>query len=241
MNSTELPIPDPEAARHSGRVIERLLARIGANNSISFADYMQSVLYEPGLGYYSGGLQKFGPDGDFATAPTASPLFGQTLAAPILEVLAITGGGILEFGAGDGSLAAALLAEINRRCGPVDYIILELSAELASRQRQRLANELDGNQLQRCHWLSTLPDAFTGVVLANEVLDAMPVERFKVSTTGVLQQRVFLDEAKLCLGFCEAEQPLIAAVRQIEKDLAFRCRLNMCLKSIFCCQHGCSR
>jgi len=152
-----------------------------AGGVISFARYMELALYAPGLGYYAAGARKFGEGGDFVTAPELSPLFSRCLARQCLQVLDGLGtGAILEFGAGSGVMAADILAELERLGAlPTAYHILELSAELRARQQQTLAARVP-HLLERVVWLDRLPDAFAGVVLANEVLDAMPVHRFCV-------------------------------------------------------------
>ncbi len=152
-----------------------------AGGSIPFARYMELCLYAPGLGYYSAGQRKFGAGGDFVTAPEISPLFGRCLAHSCRAVLESgSGGDILEFGAGSGQLAIDLLDELQRSaCLPRRYLILERSAELRQRQQQALQQQLP-HLLDRVSWIDHLPDAgFRGVMLANEVLDAMAVERFQ--------------------------------------------------------------
>jgi SAM-dependent MidA family methyltransferase len=140
---------------------------------------MRLVLYAPGLGYYSAGAAKFGADGDFVTAPELSPLFAAACAAPIDAALeALGGGAILEFGPGSGRFAAGLLQALDGRGrAPSEYLLLEVSADLRERQRARLAAAGAGPHA-RCRWLERLPQRFDGVVFANEVLDAMPCERF---------------------------------------------------------------
>lgn len=143
---------------------------------ISFADYMQQVLYTPHLGYYSGGGNKFGVGGDFVTAPHISPLFAQAMANQLAPVLAETGGAILELGAGTGRLAQGLLQALHARQQLPHYYILEVSANLRIRQQQNLQKDLPTELYTRVQWLETLPDRFTGVVVGNEVLDAIPVQ-----------------------------------------------------------------
>ncbi len=141
---------------------------------MSFARYMEMALYAPGLGYYVAGAVKLGSQGDFVTAPEISPLFGRTLASQVAEILAHTGGGVLELGAGSGALALSLLEELQARNRlPECYRILEISPELAQRQRRMLMQRLPG-LADRVEWVTSLPQRFTGVVLANEVLDALP-------------------------------------------------------------------
>lgn len=187
-----LPRPSAEAWEHSLRLGRLVRGEIlAAGGRIPFDRYMELALYAPGLGYYVAGSRKFGPEGDFVTAPEVSPLFGQCLAAQCEQVLAELGGGdILEFGAGSGRLAADLLGELERRGAlPSRYLILELSPELRRRQQDLLARELPGLQ-GRVHWLQTIPDGLRGLILANEVLDAMPVQRFRIAADGPQEEFV---------------------------------------------------
>ncbi|MGE5318793.1 MAG: class I SAM-dependent methyltransferase [Hyphomicrobiaceae bacterium] len=193
MNSM-LPAPTPEALAHSQRVAAHLRALIGdAGGWIPFSRYMEAALYAPGLGYYAAGALKFGAAGDFVTAPELTPLFGRTLAHAIAPVLAETGGEILELGAGSGRLAADVLGELERLGAlPARYCILEVSAELRERQQQTIARawpELAG----RVRWLDALPEHFKGVILGNEVLDALPVELVHWAEAGPRVRGVALD------------------------------------------------
>jgi len=190
MLNSDLPEPDDIAIAHSSRlrlVIEQAIRSAGG--AISFADYMNHALYEPGLGYYMAGAAKFGAEGDFITAPEVSPLFGQALAVQIAEVLDDTSGSVLELGAGSGKLALSIVPEMAGRQN-FSYFILEPSAELAQRQRQLLADSLSASDFSRVQWLDALPTGFNGVVLANEVMDALPVERFSITTDGLQQMCV---------------------------------------------------
>ncbi len=140
---------------------------------ISFARYMELVLHEPGLGYYAGRARKLGAEGDFVTAPELGSLFGRTLARQ-LKALPYP---ILEFGAGSGALAEALLGQ-----GDLDYSILETSADLRARQQARLGN--------RVKWLERLPERIRAVVIANEVVDAMPVHAVAWRPGGIMERGV---------------------------------------------------
>lgn len=173
-----LPAPSPDAAAHSARVSAFVRAEIQrAGGWIPFSRYMELVLHAPGLGYYAAGNVKFGPTGDFITAPEMTPLFGRTLArcfAPVLACLGKTSD-LLELGAGSGRLAVDLLTELARLGAlPTRYLILEPSAELVKRQQQLIA-PLPLALAGRVTWLDRLPDALTGIVFGNEVLDALPV------------------------------------------------------------------
>jgi SAM-dependent MidA family methyltransferase len=177
---TTLPPLNAEEYEHSRRVIEHIrefMTRHGG--TINFDTWMRLALYAPGLGYYSAGATKFGDAGDFITAPEMSSLFSRCLARQTADVLGKTGGDVLELGAGSGRMAADLLTELDElEALPDNYFILEVSADLAARQRARLA-ELPQEISRRVRWLDRWPErAMRGAVLANEVLDAMPVERF---------------------------------------------------------------
>jgi SAM-dependent MidA family methyltransferase len=164
------------AARVAAHIREFITAQGG---TIGFDAFMRLALYAPGLGYYSAGATKFGRDGDFVTAPEISRLFSQCMARQVAEILGDGGGDVLELGAGLGTLAADVLAELSALdCLPAHYYILEVSADLAERQRARLA-QLPADLARRVQWLERWPERpLRGVVLANEVLDAMPVSRF---------------------------------------------------------------
>jgi SAM-dependent MidA family methyltransferase len=176
-----LPEPAPEARAHSDRVVAHIREQIEASGGwISFARYMELALYAPGLGYYSAGSRKLGSGGDFVTAPEISPLYGQTLARQVAQVFESGLDEVLEVGAGSGALAATLLEELERSGRlPRNYLILELSADLRERSRDTLATRVP-HLLERVAWLNRLPPAFSGVVLGNEVLDAMPVTIVRV-------------------------------------------------------------
>ena len=179
---------------------------------------MELARYEPGLGYYSAGARKLGPAGDFVTAPEISPLFGHALAAQCDEVLRTLGAEeILEFGAGTGVMAADLLEELAQRDRlPRRYRILEVSAELRERQRATLLERFGPAILEQVEWLDTLPDGFEGVVLANELLDAFPVERFRIREGGVNALGVTWQLGRLDWSEVRADSRLEAAVRAIE-------------------------
>ena len=165
--SPGLPAPDADAAAHCARVLASVREAIAAAGGwIPFADYMQHVLYAPGLGYYAAGARKLGPSGDFVTAPEMTPLFGQALATPVAAIHQATGtASVLELGAGSGALARELLDMLPG----IRYCILEVSAELRERQMQALSAHA-----ARVSWLARLPDTIEGVVMMNEVLDAVP-------------------------------------------------------------------
>jgi SAM-dependent MidA family methyltransferase len=171
-----VPTPTHEALAHSARVgahIERMIATSGG--WISFADYMGAALYAPGLGYYVAGARKFGLAGDFVTAPELTSLFGEALAAQIDAVLAqLPGGSLIELGPGTGRLAADVLSALAARDAlPERYCLLEVSPDLRERQREHLRDRVP-NLLPRVEWIDVLPGHWRGVLLANEMLDAVP-------------------------------------------------------------------
>ena len=170
-----LPEPPPLARAASDALQQRILQEIDAGGGwIGFDRYMTLALYASGLGYYSGGAQKFGAAGDFVTAPELSPLFGQTLAVPLARIMAQSAPHLIEVGAGSGRLAADLLTELEATGAlPETYGILDLSGELRERQAQLLNNAVP-HLIDRVYWLDRLPEHFDGAVFANELLDAMP-------------------------------------------------------------------
>lgn len=171
-----LPEPSAPALEHSHAVRQAIVAEIADSGGwMPFARYMELALYAPGLGYYSAGLDKFGAGGDFVTAPEISALFGQAVARQAAQVLRETGGDVLEIGAGSGKLALDLVLELERAEQlPARYCILELSADLRQRQQARI-EQAAPHLLERFTWLDALPEKFTGFIVGNEVLDAMPV------------------------------------------------------------------
>ena len=202
----ELPSPDPQALAASRALLERIGAELGAaGNWISFARYMELALYEPGLGYYASGARKLGAGGDFVTAPELSPLFGRALACQVRQVLG-PDEAVLEFGAGSGALAETLLGELS-----CPYYILETSPELRERQERRLGS--------RARWLERLPERFRGVMLANEVVDAMPVHALAWTRAGVLERGVCANEGQLAWSDRAADNPVLIAAKEIELEI----------------------
>ena len=220
-NHFDLPLPDEESAAHSRLVAAHIRQRIGtAGGSISFAEYMHEVLYARGLGYYVSGTTKFGANGDFVTGPEISPLFGCVLARQFAWLQSKIGSFyILELGAGSGELVVQLLRQLAELdCLPEEYLILEVSADLIERQRRKLQIDIP-EFIERVRWIAMLPDSFSGVVVANEVADAITVERFRIENGEVLQGRVVNSEDRLSLVFQPAPAFLKKAVREIEDDL----------------------
>jgi SAM-dependent MidA family methyltransferase len=164
---------------------------------------MELALYAPGLGYYVAGATKLGSDGDFVTAPELSPLFGRTLARQIAELLERTGGDALELGAGSGMMAADVLGELhNIDCLPRRYLILETSPQLAQHQRETLQRRQPA-LMGRLEWISAVPETFDGAIVANEVLDALPVHLVAWRQNGTFERGVGWKD-----GFVWSERPL---------------------------------
>jgi SAM-dependent MidA family methyltransferase len=200
----DLPEPFGDARRHSERLSESIRQEISAAGGwISFARFMELALYAPGLGYYVAGAAKFGAEGDFVTAPEISPLFGRTLARQIAQVLECSAGDVLELGAGSGAMAADVLGELQRMDRlPARYLILETSPQLAQRQRHLVQQRRPALQ-DRIEWISNLPQHFDGAVVANEVLDALPVHLLAWRRDGLYERGVSWNK-----GFVWSERPL---------------------------------
>ena len=191
-----LPQSTPEEQALSERLTDLIRTQIAAaGGAIPFAHFMELALYAPQLGYYSAGQHKFGAAGDFVTAPELGPVFAQCLARQCAQILSELGtGNILEAGAGSGALAADLLLELERLHQlPQNYLILEISSSLRARQQLTLKNKVP-HLMERVHWLDRLPSTgWRGVVLGNELLDAMPVECFRVRADDIASLTVGWD------------------------------------------------
>lgn len=217
---TTLPEPDDASAAHSARVAQYLRDRIrAAGGSISFAEFMHETLYAPGLGYYSAGATKFGSSGDFVTAPEVSALFGRVVARQCAEILSpMPDGEVLELGAGSGRLAVDMLRALEASGNlPTIYSILEVSADLQERQLECLKKAVP-HLVDRVRWRNQLPQAFRGVIVANEVLDALPVERFVRRGADILQIRVRCDGQSFVQVEGVAPEKLQVAVATIEAE-----------------------
>jgi SAM-dependent MidA family methyltransferase len=211
-----LPPPTQSEREHHAALVHLICEQ--AADGIDFAQYMELALYAPGLGYYRGGAQKFGLDGDFITAAELSPLFARCLAKQVQQILAhLDGGDLLEVGAGSGALAVELLRELELLDSlPRRYLILELSADLRQRQTALIQRTLPHLQA-RVEWLQTFPRVpLRGVIFANELLDAMPVSRFRLSEHGIEQLYVVCEDG----GFKWRARPASETVRQRVQTLA---------------------
>ncbi|MGD8925311.1 MAG: SAM-dependent methyltransferase [Thioalkalispiraceae bacterium] len=215
--SQGLPEPDQDSLVHSQHTLTAIKAMIqSAQGKISFQQFMQAALFEPGLGYYRCGTEKFGQLGDFITAPEVSPFFGQCLANVIAQTS--VGREVLEVGAGSGQLAISMLNGLNDKgILPDTYYILELSSELRERQQRNIHAALP-ELVDRVIWLDDLPKSFKGVVVANELLDAMPVKRFKLDNNEVFEEFVVWKNDKLAYTYVPASDPrLLARVEELKQ------------------------
>jgi SAM-dependent MidA family methyltransferase len=206
-----LPPPSPAAREHSDRLVAQIVHAIAeAEGWISFADYMQAVLYAPGLGYYSAGAHKLGVAGDFVTAPELTPLFGRALAAQLAQVLTqVAEGEIVEVGPGSGCLAADVLTTLaDDNALPARYLLLEVSPDLRERQRKHLAARVP-EFMDLVTWIDALPQSWGGAVIANEVLDAVPAH-LVARRDGAWFERGVTVDATARLAF--SDRPLAAGM-----------------------------
>lgn len=216
------------AKTHCDAVKQHLLKHIREKNYLSFEQFMQLALYAPGLGYYSAGAEKFGPAGDYITAPELGPLFATTLAHQCYEVLSeVKGGEILELGAGTGKMAADILKTLARQdCFP-NYYILERSADLRARQALYFKEQIP-SFVSQIQWLDRLPmKPIRGVIVANEVIDAMAVHKFKLipdKKDGVIIQEYVVTEKNNEFQW-QLAQPSSAHLNNAVNDLVQRFHL----------------
>ncbi|MFP4275796.1 MAG: class I SAM-dependent methyltransferase [Wenzhouxiangella sp.] len=218
----ELPAPPTELEGLSQRLGERIAERIRRDGPMPFDRYMAMALYEPGLGYYVNGLHKFGRSGDFVTAPEQGGLFAAALARQIDQIAAALDAPctIMEPGAGSGALAHDLLTRLDQ--APERYLILEPSAALRQVQHETLSR-LPARLRQRVEWLDAPPSAaFTGVILANEVADALPVSIFEITEQGLHERRVQISQSRLAWTRAAPRSRVQLAVEQLERDLGYR-------------------
>ncbi|MCE7951918.1 MAG: class I SAM-dependent methyltransferase [Xanthomonadales bacterium PRO7] len=217
----DLPPPSPDELAHSERVAALIRGEIdAAGGALDFARYMELALYAPGLGYYSAGAAKFGAAGDFVTAPELGFVFARCLARALAPVLRETHGDILELGPGSGALAAELLVELERLDAlPQRYRLLERSADLRQRQQMRILQHSPHLE-SRCEWLDAPPaQAWRGALIANEVIDALPVRLFALHNGDVFERRVGIDDDwQFVWSECRADESLRAAVAKIIPD-----------------------
>jgi SAM-dependent MidA family methyltransferase len=205
---------DADALAASAELVAHIGEQVRASGGwIAFDQFMQRALYEPRLGYYAAKPVKIGAQGDFVTAPELSPLFARALAAQITEAFSQVPARLLEFGAGSGALAAELIAQLER-CGVEleSYAVVEVSADLKQQQQARLRNA-------KVRWLDAPPASFEGVIIANEVLDVMPVKLFVKRGGATLERGVSVCDGALCMAERPAGAELAEAVELIEAQV----------------------
>lgn len=240
-----LPIPDPSALAHSEKLIQFIRRKIDLNGGfISFADFMESALYAPGLGYYSAGSHKIGKEGDFITAPEISPLFAQSIARQFEQVLTELGvADILEIGAGSGIFAKDLLLQLEKSDRlPRHYFILEVSAQLRERQMQ-LLQSTSPHLFERIRWIDQLPQCLSGIIFANEVMDAIPTNLFEIDEDGLKERCVAWENDQ----FSWHRQPvpaewvdqLTGLQQEYPLDIGYQSELNSHLPAWICSLSDC--
>ncbi len=230
-NISGLPEPDKVSAEHSHKLaveIKQIIMEKGG--AIPFSEFMNLALYAPAMGYYVAGQVRFGAEGDFVTAPELGDVFGRCLARQVSQVLSAIDGesDVLEFGAGSGRLAVSLIKELEHLdVLPERYLILETSPDLQQRQKQTIRQQAP-QHVERFVWLDSMPEqAINGVVLANEVLDAMPVEMFAVDEQGSAQQcLVTVAEDGFQWGSRQADAKLAEQIAQMDLPAGYNSELN---------------
>jgi SAM-dependent MidA family methyltransferase len=228
----KLPAPAADAVAHSTRLFERIAREIAAGGGwLSFARYMELALHAPGLGYYSAGATRFGMTGDFVTAPEMGRVFGHTLARQAAQILQTGIPDILELGAGNGSLARDLLAELETLGNlPQRYRILETSADLRRRQRELLQRDVP-HLAGRVDWLDALPSTLTALVLGNEVLDAMPVHIIEVRADSIAECGVTTSDGVFAWQTRPATGALLASAQALGLPPGYITEINLAAQS----------
>ncbi|MGO4222236.1 class I SAM-dependent methyltransferase [Lysobacter sp. TAF61] len=221
---SSLPPPDADALAHSARLDAVIRAQIADNGgAIAFSRFMELALYAPGLGYYSAGASKFGESGDFVTAPEIGPIFAACVADSVAPVMQQLGAGarFLELGGGTGAFAEVALKRLMELDAlPDRYAILEPSAELRERQRERLQQRLTPPLFELVEWLDApFGDDWDGVLFANEVIDALPTPRFAMEAGEVYEEHVAIEAGELVRVLRPADAFLGNAVRHLERNL----------------------
>jgi len=239
LQQADLPEPSADARAASMALLHLIAAEIDAGGGwISFARYMELALYAPGLGYYSGGSHKFGGQhtgGDFLTAPELTPLFAGALARQMAQILAASSPQVIEAGAGSGRLAADLLPALAALdCLPERYRILELSGELRARQQATLT-ERAPQFVDRVEWLDELPQSFSGCLIGNELLDAMPTHALRWSDAGdapaILERGVGLEHGRLAIAERPASGALLEAAQALGVRAPYRSEISLAARS----------
>ena len=241
-SAKSLPTPTEEAIEHSEKLTKNIRRYLSRHNNLPFSKFMEMALYTPQLGYYAGGLPKFGKAGDFITAPEVSPIFSRCLARQAAQVLSqLDEPNLIEFGAGQGTMAKDILLELEKIQQPLHrYYIVEISADLRARQRQTFEKHLNAETIKKISWLDELPKTpISAVVLANEVLDAMPFERIRVEPGQALQGYVSFNETEKQFewnyqtitdsGLQKFANQLIQHIGKVS-DLGYETEINLNLK-----------
>jgi SAM-dependent MidA family methyltransferase len=221
---SSLPTPDPDALAHSARLADLIRSEVAAHGgAIPFSRFMELALYAPGLGYYSAGARKFGEAGDFVTAPEIGPIFAACAAESVAPVLQQLGprAVFLELGGGSGAFAeVALKRLLELDALPDRYLILEPSADLRQRQRERLQQNLPPPLFQLVDWPDApVPNEWNGVLFANEVIDALPTPRFAIQDGEVFEEHVVVEGDRFARTLRPADAFLSNAVRHVERGL----------------------
>ena len=216
-----LPEPDTLARAHSARLTALICAEIDRNGPLPFQRYMELALYAPGLGYYAAGAQKFGAQGDFVTAPELGSVFAESVAEALAPTLRQFGHStVMELGAGSGALAVDLLAAWQRRDAlPARYLILERSADLRERQRQRI-DTLAPHQRRLVEWVDAPPEQpFDGAIVGNEVVDALACARFVMTGEGLREVGVTHGHGRLASTEIAPRPHVVAAIDRLLVEL----------------------
>ncbi|HVV98461.1 MAG TPA: SAM-dependent methyltransferase [Rhodanobacteraceae bacterium] len=220
---TDWPVPDAEEKAHSDALVALIRNEIAARGPMPFSRYMELCLYAPGLGYYSAGKTKFGPAGDFVTAPELGDLFARVVAGTLAPTLAELGpdADFVELGGGSGRFAATALRELSERNAlPRRYRLLEPSADLRERQREHVAASLPDDLAARVEWIERPPqEPWNGVLFANEVVDALPTTRFAMHGGEVHEECIVVRDGALAREDRPADALVGAAVRHVERYL----------------------
>jgi len=233
-----VPEPSSDAIAHSEKLYQHLKQQL-SGHPLPFHDVMEQLLHAPGLGYYSAGAHKIGAAGDFVTAPEISSFFGYALAQQCAQILKTTGGSILEFGAGLGTLARDILLQLEvDNSLPENYFIVEISADLRQRQQTRLKEEIP-HLYPMISWLDSLPEqGINGIILANEVIDAMPVHLFEMGPDGIQELQVAVNsEADFELEYSEQLTPALKEwtsrdeIKKLVFSEGYRSEVNLAMES----------
>jgi SAM-dependent MidA family methyltransferase len=220
---TDWPVPDADEEAHSSALVALIRNEIAAEGPMPFSRYMELCLYAPGLGYYSAGKTKFGPAGDFVTAPELGDLFARVVAGTLAPTLAELGSDadFVELGGGSGRFAATALREFSKRNAlPRRYRLLEPSADLRERQREHIAASLTDDLAGRVEWIDRPPqEGWNGILFANEVIDALPTTRFAMHGGEVHEECIVVREGRLAREDRPADALVGAAVRHVERYL----------------------